>query len=392
MLLIRHVSVFSPTPCGEMDLLLAGGRIEAMAPRLDLPANLPGLEILDGTGKIAVPGFIDNHVHILGAGGEGGFRTRTPELQLSELIKGGITTVVGCRGTDGFCRGMPDLLAKAKALREEGVTALILTGSYQVPVRTLTGSIEQDILWIQECIGVGEVAMSDHRSSQPETQDLARVAASARLAGMLSGKAGLVNLHLGDSPAMLRPLREILDRGEIPPSQFLPTHMGRNPELFQAGLEYAKTGGFLDFTTSSVPLFVEKYGEIQAADALAECLARGVPLERITFSSDGHGSLPAFDGSGRLVALQVGRVTSLFAEVRQAVRQRGVPLEHALAVITSNPARLLALPRKGQLQVGADADVVLLTPESLAIETVISAGKVLMQEGILHNRGTFEEG
>lgn len=387
MLLIRNVQLYTPQPAGRMDLLAGGGRILRMEAGLDIPERYA--EVVDGEGLLAVPGFIDGHVHILGGGGEGGFATRTPELPLSDAIRGGITTVVGCLGTDGITRSLPGLLAKAKALEAEGLSTFLYSGSYGVPVRTFTGSIEEDLILIDKVLGLGEVAISDHRSSQPAFQDLARLAGETRRGGILSGKAGLVNLHLGDGPGGLEPLRRLLAETELPPTQFLPTHINRNPRLFEEGLAYAKAGGFVDFTTSTLPHFLDE-GEVKCSRGLRLLLEAGVDPSHVTFTSDGQGSLPDFGPDGRLKGISIGRVTSLFAEVRDAVLQEGLPLETALRVVTCNPARLLKLGAKGHLAPGADADVVLLRPDTLAVDTVVARGRVMMRGGELLARGTFE--
>lgn len=387
MLLIRNVQLYTPQPAGRMDLLAGGGRILRMEAGLDIPERYA--EVVDGEGLLAVPGFIDGHVHILGGGGEGGFATRTPELPLSDAIRGGITTVVGCLGTDGITRSLPGLLAKAKALEAEGLSTFLYSGSYGVPVRTFTGSIEEDLILIDKVLGLGEVAISDHRSSQPAFRDLARLAGETRRGGILSGKAGLVNLHLGDGPGGLEPLRRLLAETELPPTQFLPTHINRNPRLFEEGLAYAKAGGFVDFTTSTLPHFLDE-GEVKCSRGLRLLLEAGVDPGHVTFTSDGQGSLPDFGPDGRLKGISIGRVTSLFAEVRDAVLQEGLPLETALRVVTCNPARLLKLGAKGHLAPGADADVVLLRPDTLAVDTVVARGRVMMRGGELLARGTFE--
>ena len=387
MLLIRNVQLYTPQPAGRMDLLAGGGHILRMEAGLDIPERYA--EVVDGEGLLAVPGFIDGHVHILGGGGEGGFATRTPELPLSDAIRGGITTVVGCLGTDGITRSLPGLLAKAKALEAEGLSTFLYSGSYGVPVRTFTGSIEEDLILIDKVLGLGEVAISDHRSSQPAFQDLARLAGETRRGGILSGKAGLVNLHLGDGPGGLEPLRRLLAETELPPTQFLPTHINRNPRLFEEGLAYAKAGGFVDFTTSTLPHFLDE-GEVKCSRGLRLLLEAGVDPGHVTFTSDGQGSLPDFGPDGRLKGISIGRVTSLFAEVRDAVLQEGLPLETALRVVTCNPARLLKLGAKGHLAPGADADVVLLRPDTLAVDTVVARGRVMMRGGELLARGTFE--
>jgi beta-aspartyl-dipeptidase (metallo-type) len=385
--LIRNVDVYAPAPLGRQDILLAGDRIARIGRSLDIPHDLA--EVLDGSGLLALPGFIDGHIHITGGGGEGGFPTRTPELMLSEAIRGGVTSLVGCLGTDGHTRTLPGLLAKARGLEEEGLSTWILTGSYGVPVRTFTGSIEEDLLLLDKVIGVGEVAISDHRSSQPTWQELARIAAEAHRGGMLSGKAGIVNLHVGDGPRRLELLERVLEETELTPNHFLPTHMNRNAELFEVGLAYARRGGFVDFTTSSAPAFQEE-GEVKCSTGLRRMLEAGVEPAHITFTSDGQGSMPRFDGEGALIGHGVGSLLSLFAEVRDAVLEEDLDLETALQVITTSPARLLGLRHKGEVAVGKDADLVLVDGDTLEIDTVIARGRLLMRDGDLRARGTFE--
>jgi len=387
VLLLKNVEVYAPAAMGHADILAAGGRILRIEPSIQLaPAYV---EEADATGLIAVPGFIDGHVHIIGGGGEGGYATRTPELMLSDAIRGGVTTVVGCLGTDGVTRTPAGLLAKAKSLDDEGLSTFVYTGHYAVPVQTLTGSIERDLLLIDKVIGVGEVALSDHRSNQPTFDEFVRVAAEARRGGMLSGKAGVVNVHMGDGRRGLSMLRRVIEETEIPVSQFLPTHIGRNPSLFEEGVTYAKAGGLVDFTTSTVPAFLEE-GEVKCSAGLRRMLDMGVDAANITFTSDGQGSLPDFDEHGRLRRLEIGRVTSLFAEVRDAVRDEGVPLATALQVITANPARILKLRGKGMLAAGADADIVLLDAATLEVDGVIAKGRWMMRSRALLARGTFE--
>ncbi|MDG4657328.1 beta-aspartyl-peptidase [Ectobacillus antri] len=386
--LIKNGYVYAPNEIGYKDVLIAGGKIAYLGDNLTVPDDFP-VQVIDATDLLVVPGFIDSHVHIIGGGGEGGFKTRTPELILSDLTTSGITTVIGVLGTDGTTRKMEDLLAKARALEEEGVSCWIHTGSYQVPVKTLTGRIEEDIILIDKIIGVGEIAISDHRSSEPTFEEFVKIATAARNGGILSGKAGLLEIHLGDGKEKLALLHEVADRTNIPIRHFHPTHINRNEELFQAGIDYAKRGGYVDFTTSTIPQFLEE-GEVKCSTALRLMLEEGVPIGCITFSSDGQASLPLFDATGEYQGLQVGKVSSLFQEVRDAVLIEGIPLETALQVITANPAQVLRLNQKGCLQVEKDADLVLLTKDTLQIDTVIAQGKVMVKHGQTLVKGTFE--
>ena len=297
--------------------------------------------------------------------------------------------MVGCLGTDGITRNMAGLLAKAKGLDEEGISTFLYSGSYALPLRTLLPSLEEDLLFIDKVIGAGEVALSDHRSSQPSFEAFTQVVAMARRGGMLSGKAGVVNVHLGDGPRGLAFLRRLLAETELPASQLLPTHINRNPDLFEAGIAYALAGGFVDFTTSTLPSYLEG-GEIPCAKALRRMLEAGVNPGHITFTSDGQGSLPDWDVHGRLQEIAVGRVTSLYPAVRQAVLEEGIALETALQVITANPARILKLKAKGRLAPGMDADLVLLDPANLEVRTVIAKGRLLMKAGKLMAKGMFQ--
>jgi beta-aspartyl-dipeptidase (metallo-type) len=385
--LLRNVDLYAPAPAGRTDVLVAGGRIIRIQPGLAIDAALG--DTIDASRFIAVPGFIDGHVHITGGGGEGGYATRTPELLLSDAVRGGVTTVVGCLGTDGVTRSLAGLLAKARALEVEGITAYMYTGHYAVPVSTLTGSIERDLLLIDAVIGVGEVALSDHRSTQPTFDQFARVGAEARRGGILSGKAGVVNVHMGDGRRGLELLRRIVAETELPATQFLPTHINRNPTLFEEGIAWGRAGGCVDFTTSTVPAFLAD-GEVKSSEGLRRMIDAGVPASQITFTSDGQGSLPDFDAQGQLRRLELGRVTSLFDEVRDAVQRESIPLDVAVQAVTSNPARILKLRAKGQLIAGADADIVLLDPATLAISATIARGRWLMRDGEVLVKGTFE--
>ena len=386
---IKNIHVYAPEDLGIKDVVITSNKIEGIYDNVEIPNNFVAMEIIDGKGKLLYPGFIDNHVHILGGGGEGGFKTRTPEMQLSTLIEAGVTTVVGCIGTDGVCRNMRSLIAKAKGLEEEGITTYCYTGSYEIPVKTITDSIKGDMMMVDKVIGVGEVALSDHRSSQATFQDFVNTVASARVGGLLSGKAGIVNVHLGNGARKLEYLSKLIDETEIPPTQVLPTHINRSDKLFYEGELYAKKGGFIDLTTSSDPNFLEP-GEIRAGEGLSTLLRNGVDIEHITFSSDANGSMPKFDEQGHLVGLGICSVSSLYREVKESIKEHKVPIEEAIKVITSNVANILKLDNKGRITGGRDADFVIVDEESLDIDMVIAKGKIVVEKGEAVVKGTFE--
>jgi beta-aspartyl-dipeptidase (metallo-type) len=388
--IIKGCNVYAPKYLGIKDVLIVGDKIEGIYNGLNIENNMLNIEIIDGKNKFLFPGFIDCHVHIIGAGGEGGYNTRTPEMQLSSLIKAGITTVVGCIGTDGICRSMKALIAKVKALRQDGMSAYCLTGSYEVPVRTVTDSIKDDLMLIEEIIGVGEIAISDHRSSQPTFEAFASLVAESRVGGLLSNKPGIVNVHLGEGERKLNYLFDLIDKTEIPKTQLLPTHINRNGKLFDVGLEYVKKGGFIDLTTSC-DLENLGEGELRAGEALKKYLDKGLPIEHITFSSDGNGSMEKFDESGKISGYEICSVSTLYKEVKFAITEQGVPIEEAIKVITSNIAEILKFKDKGTIDAGKDADFVMVDKESLDIDMVFAKGKKMMENGEVIVKGVFEK-
>ena len=390
--IIRNAKVYQPEYAGVKDILILGDRIAAVGEHLraDFGGSLEVQEI-NGEGMAAVPGFIDSHEHIMGGGGEGGFHTRTPEASLGDLIRNGITTVVGCIGTDGVGRDMTALLAKAHALENEGITTYAYTGSYQVPVHTLTDSLMKDIMMLDKVIGVGEVAVSDHRSSQPSFEEFARIAADARVAGMLSGKAGIVNVHLGDSERRLDPIRRVIHETEIPASQFLPTHVNRNEALFEECLDFAAEGGTIDFTgNEDIDYWETICDEVRVCRGIRRLLERGISSDRFTISSDGQGSMPVFNAQGEYKGIGIGKASCLLKEVRECVQKEDIPLETAIKGITCNPASILKLDRKGRIKEGFDADICLLEEGTLKLNTVIAKGQVMVKDGEQKVFGTFE--
>jgi beta-aspartyl-dipeptidase (metallo-type) len=389
MLLFKNAELMAPQPLGRQDVLVAGNRIVAIGQDFNLSGSHVPVTVFDAADYYLTPGFVDSLVHFIGGGGEGGFATRTPEMQLTDATLAGVTTAIGVLGTDATTRTLTNLLAKAHALEAEGISTYCHTGSYEIPCRTLTGSITDDLILIDKFIGVGEIAISDHRSSQPTTDEIRKVAAAARVGGMLSGKSGVVSVHVGAGERMLQPLYQAVSGTELKLKQFYPTHMNRNRRIFEAGIEFAKKGGVIDFTTSTTAYDLQ-HGEVAAAAALAEALYLGITPLQLTLSSDGNASLPIFNAEGELQGLEVGQVRSLFDSVRDAVKRHHVPLAQALTAVTAAPATVLGLSQKGRLAAGLDADLLLLRRDDLQLDSVVAKGRLLVQGGQALVKGTFE--
>ncbi len=387
--LLRNAEVFAPARLGRRDILIGGGTIVAIESDLGaFAAARAGMcEVVDLASARVLPGLIDAHVHVTGGGGESGPSSRVPGVALSALTLAGVTTCVGVLGTDGTTRNVASLVAATLGLREEGLSAFSWTGSYEVPPITLTGSVRSDILFVDPIVGVGELAVSDHRSSQPTLDEIVRIAADCHVAGMMSGKAGVLHLHVGDGARGLDLVRRALATAEIPARVFHPTHVNRKKALFAEAIELARGGCTIDVTAFPVE---DGDDAFSAPDAIARYLATDAPRDKITCSSDGGGCLPTFDDDGRIVNMDVGRPSAV-AETLRDLLAKGHALEGVLPVFTSNVASLLRLAHKGRLVAGGDADIVVLD-DAHRIRDVMARGRWMVRGGAPTVLGAFEIG
>jgi len=362
ILLIRGGVVYAPARVGSASVLSLNGTVAVVGEVNPAALDSVGVDVdtLDAAGCIVTPGLIDPHVHLIGGSGEQGHGSATPEIAPGELIEAGVTTVVGCLGVDTTMKPMTTLVGKAKGLRAEGITAHVYSGGYNVPPATLMGSLRSDVMFVAEVIGAGEIAISDRRGTQPTTAELARVVADAYVGGLLSGKAGVTHFHVGDGRAGLKPLRELLDGYDVEPRCLYPSHVERTPDLLREAAAITAHGVFVDIDTVGNDL----------ADALAAFTSASGDLTHLTISSDASITPPR----QRLDQLRALRET------------RGWPVERWLPLVTTNVADVLKLPRKGHLAPGADADLLVLHEDTLALRHVVAQGRVLMRDGVMNTR------
>lgn len=388
MFLIRNAEVFAPEPLGRKDVLIGFGKIIRIGE--SLPGEYGGLDVeeVDAKDCILAPGFVDQHVHVMGAGGEAGFFSRTPEMQVSAIVSHGITTVVGLHGTDGTARNIEALYAKVCSLEREGITARMLTGSFEMPSATLTGSVRRDLIFIDKVIGA-KTAISDRRSSQPSRSDVEKLLAQAYTGGLVSGKRGYTHFHMGVGRRRLDMLADIIRETEIPPYLIIPTHVNRDEALFVQAMELAKMGAVIDITSGIAPEYGFE-GTIKPSVAIRRCLENGVDVRNVTMSSDANGSMAVYDADGRFAGLCVTTVETMHKEFRDLARTKGVTLETALRPVTSSPAAAIGMyPRKGCVAEGSDADLIIMDKD-LSILKVFAMGRLAADEGGALLKGAFE--
>ncbi len=383
--LLLNAEVYAPEPLGTQHVLLCAGQIVYLGKTIPVLDDALGVRTTDLEGRRLIPGLLDAHVHITGGGGEAGLHTSVPPVPLSQFTANGVTTVVGLLGTDDLIRTTGSLVARVRALRAEGLSAYCHTGGYHLPPTTLTGSVRADIVHIDCIIGMGELALSDHRSSQPTFDEVVRIASECHVAGLMTGKAGIVHFHMGNGIRGLDLVRRALDETELPPRVFNPTHVNRRKALFEEACLLAARGCTIDVSAFPVD---DDADEWSAAEALGRYLDAGLPPERITVSSDCGGSLPVHNAQGDVVSMGYGTSEGLMQSIRDLLNE-GRMLDTILPAFTSNVAALLRLKNKGRIAVGADADLVVLDAHH-AIQDVMARGIWHVKDGVQHVSGTFE--
>lgn len=379
--LLKNVYCYGPENVGKKDIWIVYNKIHKIEDYIP-EEKLFETQVVDCTGKMACPGFIDQHVHITGGGGEEGPVSRIPEIMLGDVISAGVTTLVGLLGLDAVTRGIQSLYAKAKALEEEGLTTFIYCGSYSVPTSTLTGKPVTDVALIDKVIGIGEVAISDYRSSHPTLQQLKELAWEAKCGALIGKKAGVVHIHVGDGKNGLNPVIELVRESDFPKEMFVPTHVNRNKKLFDQAVDYCKQGGNIDLTAGE-----NSEAGYSVPAALEKLYLSGADMKHVTVSSDGNGSTPAKNGG----SAGVGKVSALFQDIVACCKGGKVPMEIALQTVTSNVAKLLGIyPVKGSLQAGSDADILIMDYADLTLDKVFIKGQLFMDNGKIMKKGRYE--
>ncbi|WP_166425259.1 beta-aspartyl-peptidase [Paraglaciecola sp. 20A4] len=384
IILIKNATVYSPKNLGLVHLVIAGGKVVYIGKKCPSLGDELAVQTIDAQGQAVIPGFIDGHTHITGGGGEAGFSTRVPPVPLSQFTRAGVTTVVGLLGTDDLTRNTESIIAQVYALREEGISAYCYTGGYHLPPTTLTGSVKSDIVFIEPIIGVGELAISDHRSSQPTLNELLKIASEAHVARLMTGKAGILHLHLGDGERGLSLIREALSTAEIPARTYNPTHINRRKALFDEACDLAKQGCWVDVTAFET-------GDVgyEPAEALMRYMGQDLPQDKLTISSDGGGCLPCFDQHGHMTKMDFASSSSM-TDVFYQLLDEGVKMEACLPFFTSNVADLMNFKNKGRLTLGCDADLLILDPK-MRIKHVMAQGQWHVFDQQIIKKGSFEE-
>lgn len=386
-LLIKKGRVLDPGQKidGIFDLLLDGGRIAALQPEIRLEAD----RVVEASGLVVAPGFIDLHVHL-----------REPGFEHKETIgsgsraaaRGGFTTIC-CMPNTSPVADSPEIISrlKEKARREAVVNVL--------PVAAVTlGEKGQELAPLEELAAAGAVAFSDDgqpvwnsslmKQAMEKAAELGRLlidhCEEKSLAAIGVINEGRISRSLG-LPGIPAAAEEIMVARDIVLARNTgwPVHLAH---LSTAGsvelLEWARTAR-VPVSAEVTPhhlLLTEE--ELLTRDpvykvnpplrtendrrALLRALRSGM-IEAIATDHAPHAEQEKAQGLEKAPFGINGLETAVPSLLDRLVRTGELSLERLIEALTIAPARLLKLENKGRIKVGGDADLTLLDIERTTV-------------------------
>jgi beta-aspartyl-dipeptidase (metallo-type) len=377
--LVKNGTLYSPEYKGKLNIVICMGKIVSIGKEDDfLSLNFSDkVKIIDAKGMIIIPGFIDQHMHFLGGGGKLGYSSRAGIIEYNDIIRFGVTTAIGSLGVDSYLKNLNSLLIRAKELAAKGLTTYLLTGGFQLPLKSITDSVFNDLIYIDKVIGIGEIGISDPYGSQPTVEEVIRIAANSKAVSTMSEKAGIIFIHIGPGSKGLKLISEVVNRSDLSINQFVITHVNRSRRLLEEAIEFAKIGGRIDITTGISPEYGIK-GSISPHDALKQILENSVSINNITLSSDSGGFRCVDDNNCKIDKVLLSSETILNTIIR-SVKIHHIDFAKALKTVTSNVSKIWNFYSKGEIKPYMDADLIFLDA-NYHIRKVMINGKIVFEK------------
>jgi dihydropyrimidinase len=395
-LLIRGGTVVTADRSYPADVAVTGGRIAAVGPRLPGPA----VREIDVTGRLVIPGGVDPHAHLEQRSGAGLMNADTFESAHRAALLGGTTTVVSFAAQPPGTRpreAVADYAARAArgALADHAFHLIVADPSH----------LARDLPALAEAGHRSLKLFTTYPAVRLDDRQLIEVMVLARRHG------ALCCIH-AETDALLSWTRDaLLARGLTQP----PFHAVAHPRLAEIDA-VERMIRFAEFTGARIMLF--HISTAEAAEAVRRAKARGLPVHAETCPhylltgpevldrpdgakwmcsppqrdaadraalwaalEDGTIDLVSsdhapyrMDASGKLahgadapfdrIANGMPGLEPRMALVWDALARRGLPPELFVRLTAEAPARLHGLPGKGRIEGGADADLVIWTPEA----------------------------
>ena len=92
VLLIKNANLYDPDPKGIRDILIVDEKVFSVAEHIDPPELSAPVEVVSADGKTVIPGYVDQHVHVIGGGGAKLLVTRLSSLheEVRDAVKAGV--------------------------------------------------------------------------------------------------------------------------------------------------------------------------------------------------------------------------------------------------------------------------------------------------------------
>jgi N-acetylglucosamine-6-phosphate deacetylase len=380
---LLHVTrAFTPTTeIHDAGILIRDGVIEAIGPRDDLTVP-QGAQEIQASGKIAVPGFIDVHIH--GAGGH-------DVMEGTEEALSTVARTLAAHGTTSFVATTVTASPDSICASAEGIARYI----------TLQQQAEDNRAQVLGVHFEGPFISPVRRGVHPtEWITLPSAALLQRFTEAAGGYAQILTI----APELLGAMPCI----DAARNAGLVVAMGHTDATYeQARAAIAHGARHAVHVYNAMRPFTHRDSGVIGAvltspDVTAELIADGVHVDEtamrillqakgaagVILISDGISATGMPDGKYILGTFEVtvaggvcrnaeGKLAGSTLTLDRALRNivnLGIPLPDALRMLTLNPATLLGIEfKKGSLRTGADADILLLD-ESLNLTQTWTRG------------------
>ncbi len=383
MILLRGGRVVDPTSGvdGLFDVLIDGGRIAVVGPRIEAAAE----RTIDVRDRVIVPGLIDMHVHLR----EPGYEAKETILTgVRAAVRGGFTTVCAMPNT----RPVNDRREITTAILAEGRRAGLAN---VLPVAAVTrGSDGRELVDITDLVEAGAIAFSDDGRPVMDSRVMRQALRAAEAAASLVidhcedrplAEGGAVNegpasarLGLPGIPAAAEEVvvaRDVI-LAEADRTRVHIAHLSTAGGVRMVGEAKARSVRVsAEATPHHLILSDEALGARDTdlkmnpplrspADvaALVDAVRTGVVDVIATDHAPHTAEEKARDFLGAPFGV-VGLETAVSLVLDRFVASGLIPLARFVELLSINPARLLGLSSKGRIAAGADADLTVLDLE-----------------------------
>jgi N-acetylglucosamine-6-phosphate deacetylase len=366
-----------------LDLIVEAGKITAVRER----TGTRGKDVVDLGGKYLAPGFVDLHVH--GALGRDTMETSVKALRT-------ICHFHASGGTSSL------LLTTATAPIDNVVGTLNAIRTYRSSMEQIAGvHVEGPFISKAKCGAqraefIEDPSPATVRRLLEHADVIKRVTIAPELPGApeaigIFHERG-ISVSGGHSDAWDEDARTAFKRG-----MRSVTHTFNCMSSARSRGVY-RVGGLLEFALSERQISCELISDGHHVSAtLMKMLYRAKGAGGICLVTDATGGAGLPDGSrfslfGRDCIVErsvclladrsalAGSASRMIDLVRTMVHDVDLPLHEAIAMATKNPARAIGLKPKGRLSVGADADLVILSPNLEVSQTFVGGEEIFSSD------------